>query len=231
MKCTKGRYSDGAGSGSLANLAEAQKRTGWSPRLRRRGDACSLLITGLALDVGRGYVLKAQLSRAADAAALAAARSLRSGKPEALKRAVAVAGANGVLNGVNGVDVSLAFGTNEFDEETVTVTASQIIPTLLMRLIGEDSLRVRSAAEAAIPPVDIVLVLDQSGSLDAANAWDDLQDAAKQFVRYFEDDIDQMGLVSFNLRAESHFGIRHTFTAQAEHVIDTTSALGLHQHG
>jgi hypothetical protein len=137
-----------------------------------------------------------------------------------------VAGANGIQDGLDGTQVSLAFGTNEFDEETVTVIAARTIPTLLMKLAGEDSLQVQSGAVAAVPPVDIVLVLDQSGSLASAGAWDDLQDAAKQFIAYFDDDIDQLGLVSFNLRAESHFDIGHTFTAQANHVIDTTNALG-----
>lgn len=190
------------------------------------GMLTSLLMAGLAMDLGRGYILKAHLSRAADAAALAAARSLRDGSSTAQQRALAVAGANGVKQGENNADISLSFGTNEFDEETVTVTASQVTPTILMRLIGQDSMRVRSGAVAAVPPVDIVLVLDQSGSLDAANAWDDLQDAAKQFVRHFDDGIDQMGLVSFNLRAETHFQLQQPFTSQAEYVIDTTNALG-----
>ena len=35
-------------------------------------------VSGLAIDLGRGYVTKVRLSRAVDAAALAAARSLRS---------------------------------------------------------------------------------------------------------------------------------------------------------
>ena len=40
-----------------------------------------LLFTGLAVDSGRGYVVKAQLSKAVDGAALAAARALNSGDP------------------------------------------------------------------------------------------------------------------------------------------------------
>jgi Flp pilus assembly protein TadG len=175
----------------------------------------SLLIAGLAIDVGRGYLLKAHLSRAVDAASLAAARSLRAGTSIAQARAVAVAAANGVRAGVNGATFSLTFGTNELDEETVSVTAAQPTPTLLMRLAGYEDMEVRSAAVAAVPPVDLVLVLDQSGSLDQANAWDDLQDAARQFVGHFDEDIDQMGLVSFNLRAESHFEITQPFYSQA----------------
>ena len=40
-----------------------------------------LLFTGLALDGGRGYVVKAQLTKAVDGAALGAARELNSGNP------------------------------------------------------------------------------------------------------------------------------------------------------
>src|SRR3954449_5405170 len=41
-----------------------------------------LLATGLAVDGGRAYVVKAQLSKAVDGAALGAARSLNSGDPK-----------------------------------------------------------------------------------------------------------------------------------------------------
>ena len=40
-----------------------------------------LLFAGLAVDTGRAYVVKAQLTKAVDGAALAAARSLNSGNP------------------------------------------------------------------------------------------------------------------------------------------------------
>src|SRR5918992_4651948 len=41
-----------------------------------------VLITGLAVDGGRAYVVKAQLTKAVDGAALGAARNLNSGDPE-----------------------------------------------------------------------------------------------------------------------------------------------------
>ncbi len=40
-----------------------------------------LLFTGLAVDTGRAYVVKAQLTKAVDGAALGAARMLNSGDP------------------------------------------------------------------------------------------------------------------------------------------------------
>src|SRR3954468_9592321 len=43
--------------------------------------AVLLIFTGLAVDTGRAYVVKAQLTKAVDGAALAAARSLNSGVP------------------------------------------------------------------------------------------------------------------------------------------------------
>src|SRR5437868_15204706 len=45
--------------------------------------ALLLLASGLAVDSGRSYVVKAQLSKAVDGAALAAARNLNSGNPKA----------------------------------------------------------------------------------------------------------------------------------------------------
>src|SRR5436309_9754501 len=41
-----------------------------------------LLFTGLAVDTGRAYVVKAQLTKAVDGAALAAARNLNGGNPK-----------------------------------------------------------------------------------------------------------------------------------------------------
>ncbi len=186
----------------------------------------TLVVAGLAIDVGRGYILRAHLSRAVDAAALSAARSLRGGEDLARQRALAVAEANGVDLGTDGANISIGFGTNEFDEETVSVRATQAIPTLLVRLIGRESMQVVSAAVAAVPPVDMVLVLDQSGSLDQANAWDDLQDAVRQFVRNFDDDIDQMGMVSFNIMAAHHFQVTQPFIARAISEVDAMRSLG-----
>ena len=62
-----------------------------------------LLFTGLAVDSGRGYVVKAQLSKAVDGAALGAARALNSGNPRA--EAVAIFKAN-FPPGYFGTDVS-----------------------------------------------------------------------------------------------------------------------------
>ncbi len=177
-------------------------------------------IGGLALDSARGYLTKARLARAVDAAVLAGARSLRLGEDVARQRAIDIA----VLNGANGDDVDVIFGVNAEGEQTVRVDAHLVMPTRLMRVLGFDSMNVHSAAVAAVPPVDLVLVLDQSGSLETADAFDDLQDAARLFVDYFDDGIDQLGLVSFNLRANERFSMAGAFSATIKYEIDQMTA-------
>lgn len=177
-------------------------------------------IGGLALDSARGYLTKARLARAVDAAVLAGARSLRLGEDVARQRAIDIA----VLNGANGDDLDVIFGVNAEGEQTVRVDAHLVMPTTLMRVLGVETMDVNSAAIAAVPPVDLVLVLDQSGSLKTADAFDDLQDAARLFVDYFDDGFDQLGLVSFNLRATERFSMAGAFSATIKYEIDQMTA-------
>lgn len=178
-----------------------------------------LAAAGLAIDLGRGYVEQIRLARAVDASALAAARAMRQGQALAQSQADAVQRSNGIRNGAGGVSTSIAFGTSANGETTVIVRASRPVPTTFMRILGHQSMDVGAAATAAVPPVDLVLVLDQSGSLGSAGAWDDLQDAARTFVAYFSDDIDQVGLVSFQVRVTDRFDLAHDFTAPIRQAI------------
>ncbi len=181
--------------------------------------------TGLALDLGRGYLEKMRVGRAVDAAALAGARALRLGQPAALTQANAVARANGVAAGP-GTGTSVTFGSNARGENTVTVSAARTVPTTFIRILGQTRMDVRASATAAVPPVDLVLVVDQSGSLDREGAWDDLQAAATEFVGQFNDGIDQMGLVSFQIRGTERFELGHDFTTPISQAISAMNSAG-----
>lgn len=167
-------------------------------------------MAGLALDSARGYVARSRLSRAVDAAALAGARSLRQGQDTARQRALTLAAANGV-SAATGATVTVSFSKNAIGEDLVNVNANETVPTTFMRVLGEDIMGVQSRAAAAVPPLDLALVLDQSGSLGAANAFDDLQAAAKNFVDKFSEQIDQLSLSSFQVRAGDHFDLNQPF--------------------
>lgn len=183
-------------------------------------------IAGLSLDSARLYVTRAQLSRAVDSAALGAAAALRLGEDTAEQRLYSMVAANGVEVGADGTSVDYEFGTNEEGENTVTVSASRMVPTTFMRVFGTEQVLVGSVAEATVPPLDITLVLDTSGSLGSAGAWDDLQNAAVDFLENFDDNIDQMGLVSFQIRGTDRHPLGAPFSAAIEAQILGMSSAG-----
>jgi len=168
---------------------------------------------GLALDSGRGYMHRLRMTRAVDAAALTGARTLRAGSAVAIDQARSAASVNGLVAGVAGASLDMSIGQNEQGEAVFAVDGSQPVSTTLMRLFGINQITVAASAIAAVPPVDLVLVLDHSGSLSSAGAWDDLQSAAKGFVRQFDDTIDQLGLVSFQIRGTERWELSGGFTA------------------
>ncbi len=188
-------------------------------------------MTGLAVDSGRGYLTRLRLVRAVDSAALTGARTLRSGEAIALEQATAAAYANGVGPAINGATLDMRVDTDAQGESTFEVSAARTIPTILMRLLGVDHIDVRAKSVAAVPPVDLILVIDQSGSLGTVGAWNDLQAAAKEFVQQFDDDIDQMGLVSFQTRAANRFQIAHGFRTSVTSEIDGMSSAGYTNYG
>lgn len=185
-----------------------------------------LASTGLAVDLGRGYVERLRLGRAVDAGSLAGARTLRLGQSSAQSEALAVARANGVEDGVANVSTSVRFAVNGRGENTVTVTAQRTIPTTFMRVLGHRDMALAVSATAAVPPVDLVLVLDQSGSLRRTNSWRSLQTAARDFVTHFDDAIDQLGLVSFQVTAADRFVINHGFSGAIASEISSMPAVG-----
>ncbi len=188
-------------------------------------------MTGLAVDSARGYLTRLRLVRAVDSAALTGARTLRSGETAAREQATAAAYANGVGPAINGATLNISITTDEQGESTFEVSASQTIPTILMRLLGIDHISVSANSVAAVPPVDLVLVIDQSGSLWTVGAWDDLQAAAKEFIRNFDDDIDQFGLVSFQTGAASRFQLAHGFRMALATEINGMSSAGYTNYG
>lgn len=218
----------------LKSLAESGLRA-IGRRLGERGAVLVMMtigmfallgFAGLALDSGRGYLHRLRMTRAVDAAALTGARTLRAGSTVAIDQARSAASVNGLAQGVGGASLYMTVGENAEGESIFSVDASQPVPTTLMRIFGIDQITVAASAVAAVPPVDLVLVLDQSGSLSSAGAWDDLQEAAKVFVREFDDTIDQLGLVSFQLRGTERWEMSGGFTAAIENKINLMRSNG-----
>jgi Flp pilus assembly protein TadG len=161
-----------------------------------------LLFTGLAIDSGRAYVVKAQLTKAVDGAALGAARMLNSGNPKDEATKIFKQNfASGYMATDTTTDPTAA--ANFFDLQTntgtgvniVTVTASVTMPTTFMKLANLNQVVVSSSGQATRRMVDLSLVLDVSSSI--ASKWPAVRDAARTFVSSFDANGDRIALITY----------------------------------
>jgi Flp pilus assembly protein TadG len=143
-------------------------------------------IIGLAVDVGRMFIAKAELSRSVDAAALAAVLELPS-LPNAETKVMA-------YMAKNQPDASVSTPSSPGDNQ-LKVTASKSVDMYFLSVLGIGSVTVTAQATAGfgIQPVDAYLALDATGSMhngcnsEETNTGGDCpikeaRDAAKAFV-------------------------------------------------
>ena len=162
-----------------------------------------LLFTGVAVDTGRAYVVKAQLSKAVDGAALGAARLLNSGDPRAeavnIFKSNFPAGYMGVSS-VTDPTTAANFFTLTTNDATginvITVQASAILPTTFMQLANFQQVTVGAVGQATRRMVDLSLVLDVSSSI--GSQWPTVRDAARIFVNSFDAAHDRVSLLTFS---------------------------------
>lgn len=172
--------------------------------------AISLIVligmVGLAIDSGRGYGVKAKLSAAVDAAAIAAARALAVGANDAERLANAQIAAQKFFNGnfpnnyLGATPTALSTAAIHKPDGywQVNVSASADMPTTFMRVLGQNLVTVTAEGETIRRDVDVMLVMDTSGSIGSAMTG--LKNCAKNsFVSKFiaGPGGDRLGLVSF----------------------------------
>ncbi|HVN82428.1 MAG TPA: VWA domain-containing protein [Terriglobia bacterium] len=164
-----------------------------------------LLFAGLAIDLGRGYVIKAQLTKAVDGAALAAARALNNSSTPEKDEAIRIFRANfpsGYLGTSSVTDPASDpnFFNKTYDATSganiISIQASAVLPTTFMKIGGFQQLTVASQGEARRKLVDLSLVLDCSSSI--GSQWTQVHDAAVSFVNSFDETNDRISLVLFS---------------------------------
>ncbi len=200
-------------------------------RLRQRGFAIIFYATmlifvtgcvGLAVDVGTIFLIKARLSAAVDAAALAAGRSVNLANSVAAATTAATNTANqffaanfptGYFNSIGSPTVTPTF-TEESDGNgnpsgvlDIKVTASVTAPTYFMNVFNVHSVNVASTGTATRRGLVLLLVLDVSSSMNTAadpvtglTACQAMVAAAGNFVNLFSP-YDRIGLVKFDITA------------------------------
>jgi len=200
-------------------------------RRRQKGFAlimhtCMLMGTvamvGLAVDVGTIYMIKARLSAATDAASLAAGRSVNLANTVAQAQAQATAAAQqfftanfptGYLNSIGTPTVTPTF-TQETDANgnptgilDIAVTANATAPTYFLNIFTISSVTVNSSSTASRRGLVLMLVLDQSSSMNTApdplsglTACQAMKQAAQNFITLFSP-YDYIGMVTFDITA------------------------------
>ncbi|MCC7281472.1 MAG: Flp pilus assembly protein TadG [Acetobacteraceae bacterium] len=171
--------------------------------LRDRAGAVAVLVAlasipiaasaALAVDLGLAYVVRSRLITAIDAAALAGTRSINAPTRDAEIAAWFWAnyGRAEVSRNVGwlGTEIEGPVITVEDEGRQVRVSVRARVPTVFMRLFGQDSLSVgvENVARRAELGMELALVLDITGSMKGGNAIAALRDAATELVNILYD--------------------------------------------
>jgi len=190
--------------------------------------------TGLAIDLGLMYMVQTLLSASADAAVLAGARALSRGSDDAAQHASAEATANTFFqaNFPNGymtsthLHVSSLATTDDTYLRSVATTATVDVPMIFMRVFGVNSVTLHASATATRRDVNIMIIMDRSGSLANSSSCTPLKAAAVGFVEKFAEGRDNLGLVTFatSSRVDSH--LSNTFKTAMESTLNSVVCTG-----
>jgi hypothetical protein len=185
----------------------------------------SVPVIGLVIDVTFLYIDKARLQGSVDGAALAGAKALARGSDDPTQQASAKqAAANYVfLNYPTTLFFTNSIAVNQTtdvtidetvaNQRTVTVVAHANIQTLFMRWLNFASTNINATATVTRRDVNIVMVVDRSGSLAASGSCAAVQQAAVNFVGKFANGRDNIGLITFAASTHDDFPIANNFVA------------------
>ena len=138
-------------------------------------------VVGMAMDYSRAANAQTNLQRAVDGAALLAAKNNRdlSGTPMSDTAATDYVRKTFASDRIADLNARVTFLPDR-----VRVDANALVPTTLMNLLGVQTMSVSSRSEALFgdTKAEIVLVLDNTGSMNQANKLPTLKQAATNFL-------------------------------------------------
>lgn len=140
-----------------------------------------LVFAGIAIDYARAYIVKKEISRALDAAALAAGSMPVADEDDMQQMAELYFNAN---LSKQTKDVYSPKITLKLDGNDVTVTSEASVPTTLMKIAHFDKVDVdaRTIVSRALKKLEVALVLDNTGSMRWSGKMTSLKDAADKLI-------------------------------------------------
>lgn len=167
----------------LHRLRDLRRDTGGAVTTFVAGGMIAMVgVVGLATDAARGYMVKARLGQALDAAALAGGRDIFSPTRDADIQMFFNANFPPGFMGATVTGPAIAVTENS---EKLTLTASATLDTTFMRVLGIDDMRVSSSTEVTRETtyLDIVLAIDMSGSMTSWSAGQTRISAARSAAK------------------------------------------------
>ena len=192
-------------------------------------------MVGLAIDAGILYTIKAKLQASVDGASLGAARSLNRGQDLASQEAAATDTAiryyhanfpNNwmAVSPVN--DPTITWPAAPPATAIINVAGAVDAPTWFMRILGFNSVHVTAVGQATRRDVNVLLVIDRSGSLADSGSCGDLSDSAALFVDSFSNNRDRMGLVTFGTYYNIDFPFNYNFQTSLASMLGNLNCIG-----
>ncbi len=136
---------------------------------------------GLATDAGRGYIAKARLGQAVDAAALAGGKAINQPYRDAeIQKYFEANFPNDYMDSVL-VDFDIEA---EDGNEQLTISATARIPTTFMRIVNIDDMKVsaRSVVRRSVRGLELALIMDNTGSMRSSGKIEAMKAAATDLV-------------------------------------------------
>ena len=161
------------------------------------------LFAGLAIDGSMAYLTKADLAKAVDAACLAGMRNRYRGESVARTVAQNAFNANYAKTDLNPKGRSIRYNANfatdpSSGNRVFNVSATADIKTFFMRLLpGASITSIAVNAQSTRADLIMSLVLDRSGSMTGDGGASALPPAVTDFVSHFDNNLDQVAMVSF----------------------------------
>ena len=173
-----------------------------------------LIFAGLVIDLGNAYRVQQALQASTDASAAAGAGQLTMTFPPVGANAILAAktygsqsGGSNPITGVPAANVTQTVSATCVVQDTftctypntVTVDETASVPTYLLNLLGFSTIQLKAHAQACSPcgevPLDIMLVLDRTGSMSTDNKLANLKTGLLQgFLPGLDPSADYVGL-------------------------------------